>query len=204
LFENVLLKKEGHETTSTTITPKPSISKRAVQIQIENNSPTPTVRFHRLPLTTTPIAPNPSMSSLSAHPDESSDFTLLKSVTFLEDIVNENHENINAKKNKFNITQSSQSSLLAVPPAPPPPSLLVMNNNDNRKDPNALSQTSYSTMNSVPQKKDHPTGVTGSAVIVRQRSPTKQSWNKQRTKSSTIMTIDSSAPQSPRKNRFVL
>jgi hypothetical protein len=77
-------------------------------------------------------------------------------------------------------------------PGPPPPSLLFMNNN--RKDPSVLSHTSLSAANSA-QQQSRPAMITGSAVIVRQRSPTKQSWNRQRAKSSTALSTNSSSQQ---------
>lgn len=78
-------------------------------------------------------------------------------------------------------------------------------NNENRKDSTSQSHTSFSTMNSTQlqqqQQRNHPAVVTGSAIIVRQRSPTKQSWNKQRPKSNMTVTTNASSIHSATKTR---
>ena len=169
-----------------------------MQIRVENkpviNSSLTSSRSHFPPSTTIPVILNlPIPSSSSAQQDELSESSLVRSVAFLGDMSSESHEN--------NI-QRSKSSLLPIPPPPPPSSLLLMNNN-NRKDPMVQSHTSFSTMNSVQQQQNHPAAVTGSAVVVRQRSPIKQSWNKQRTKSNMTVTTNSSLPHSASKTWFV-
>lgn len=75
-------------------------------------------------------------------------------------------------------------------------------NNNPRKDSANVSTTSFSTMNSV-QQKYQPSVVTGSALTVRQRSPTKHSWNRHRTKSNMTVITNPSSIQSARKTRFV-
>jgi hypothetical protein len=181
--------------------------KRAVQIRTENNPTTysPVLKSFP-PITVTPVIPNPPITTPSTQQDELSDSVLVKSVTFLEETSNETHEDINTDKEKSNETPRPKSSLLMVPPAPPPPSLLAMNHSNHRKDPTALSHTSLSTMNSVqPQQNNPPAIVTGSAVIVRQRSPTKPSWSRQRPKSgTTTITTNSYLPQPSTKPRFDL
>jgi hypothetical protein len=177
-----------------------------VQIRVENkpviNSSLPSTRSHFPPPTTIPVIQNLPIPSSSVQQDELSDSSLVRSVAFLGDMSSESHENINTKNNKSNNIQHSKSSLLLMPPPPPPSSLLVMNNN--RKDPTVQSHTSFSTMNSLQQQQqNHPAAVTGSAVVVRQRSSIKQSWNKQRTKSNMTVTTNSSLPQSASKTRFV-
>jgi len=176
-----------------------------VQSRVENkpviNSSLTSSRSHFPPPTTIPAILNPPIPSSSVQQDELSDSSLVRSVAFLGDMSSESHENINTKNNKSNNIQHSKSSLLLMPPPAPPSSLLVMNNN--RKDPTVQSHTSFSTMNSLQQQQNHPATVTGSAVVVRQRSPIKQSWNKQRTKSNMTITTNSSLPQSASKTRFV-
>jgi hypothetical protein len=188
---------KNHETKTIKSAP----IKRAVQIRTESNpttySPAP-INFP--PLTVTPVISNLPITLPSTQQDELSDSLLVKSVTFHEENPNETREDVNTNKDKSNEAPSPKSSVLTMPPAPPPPSLLVMN----RKDPNALSHTSFSTMNSIQQQENTPPAiVTGSAVVVRQRSPTKHLLNRQRIKSSGTTTTNSSLPQPPTKTRFV-
>jgi len=187
-----------------TITKSPSI-KRSVQIRVENkpviNSPLPSSRSHLAPPTTIPVIQNLPIPSSSVQQDDLSDSSLVRSVAFIGDVSSESHENMNTKNNKLNNTPRPKLSLLTIPPPAPPSSLIVMNNN--RKDPMVQSHISFTTMNSVQQQQNHPAIVTGSAIVVRQRSPTKQSWNKQRTKSNMTVTTNSSLPQSASKTRFV-
>jgi len=167
------------------------------------NSSVPSSNSNRSAPTTIPVIPKLTINSSSAQQDELCDSSLVKSLAFLGDISGESHENLNTKNNKSNNSQSPKSSLLTLTPGPPPPSLLEMNDhNNNRQDPTVLSHSSFSTITSM-QKQNQPAIVTGSAVIVRKRSPAKQSWTKQRTKSNMTVITNSSAPPSTTKTRFV-
>ncbi|CAF5033333.1 unnamed protein product, partial [Rotaria socialis] len=110
------------------------------------------------------------------------DSPLVKSVTFLGDIPSESHEILNKRKAKPKILQrpvSSKPSLSTVPLSP----TLVVTNGNNRKDPIVQSNISISTMNSSqPQKSSRSSVLTGSQVLVRQRTPSKLSFSRQRSK----------------------
>jgi hypothetical protein len=53
------------------------------------------------------------------------------------------------------------------------------------------------------QQQNYPGVVTGSALPVRQRSSTKQLWNKQRPKSNITVVTNPISPQLTTKTRFV-
>lgn len=182
--------------------------RRTRLIRTENqpltDSPAP---INNPPLTVTPVLPNQTIISPKKQQEELVDSVLVKSVTFPDDI---SSENLNTDSNKINNSPRSKSSLLTIPSTliPPLPSMLSLSS-ANRKDTSALSQTTFSTVNSVqPQsRKASPAVVTGSAVVVRPRSPGKLLRNRNRPKSTmtpTTMATTSSLAQSVRQLRFVL
>ena len=200
---------ESITATTTTTTKQPSI-KRSVQIRIDNNTiiNCPVISSHQNVSPPKPVhsVPNIPEKSSSVYQEDLRSLTLVESPTFLRNMSDEPHENTNKEQKKSNSIQrpvSSKSSVLSMIPGAPPPSLLLMNDT-RQKDSTILSTTSFSTMSSAQQKKQNRLAVvTGSAVIVRQRSIPKQSWSKKRTKSYTTLPKKSSIPQSTIKNRFV-
>ncbi|CAF3502993.1 unnamed protein product [Rotaria sp. Silwood1] len=194
----------NNETTTTT-TAKQSSTKRSVHIRTDNNTIiNPSIPSSNLSLSTPkaiPIVPYPGETFSSTQQEDLCESSLVKSVTFLGDIPNELHETMIKKRIKSKINQrpiSSKSSLLTIPPPPP----LLVTNTNSRKDPTVQSNASLSTMaSSQPQKSNRSAIVTGSSVIVRQRSPTKLSRARQRTNLDTTMTTFSSLSQSTTKPR---
>ncbi|CAF2517530.1 unnamed protein product [Rotaria sp. Silwood2] len=192
-------------TNNETITAKQSSTKRSVHIRTDNNAiinpPVSSSSPGLSPSKVIPILPNPTETSSSIQQEDLCDSSLIKSVTVIGDFSNEFHESINKRRSKSKLTQrpiSSKSSILTIPP---PPSLLVTNTNS-RKDPNVLSNTSISTMGSSQQHKSNRSAiVTGSAVIVRQRSSSKLSRSRQRTNFDSTTTTISSLSQSTTKPR---
>ncbi|CAF3480165.1 unnamed protein product [Rotaria socialis] len=170
--------------------------KRSVRIRTDNNviinlPPPPTDTSHSL-LKAIPMPLNSSDKSSSTQQDDLCDSPLVKSVTFLGDIPSESHEILNKRKAKPKILQrpvSSKPSLSTVPLSP----TLVVTNGNNRKDPIVQSNISISTMNSSqPQKSSRSSVLTGSQVLVRQRTPSKLSFSRQRSKlNSSRATISS-------------
>jgi len=154
--------------------------KRTVQVRIDNNpsiahptSPSPEGIFlsphHNL------ITPENSCSS-SQH-IELNESALLKNHAFIEDIPSDFYEHNFLRKSKSTVGQHPISTL---PPIPPSALSLI----NNKKDLMSLSHSSFSTVNSLQQQQQNqPQIVTGTAVIVRERSPTKSALLKHRTKS---------------------
>jgi hypothetical protein len=144
-------------------------TKRIVQVRIDHYptmapsmSPSPDM----IPM---PVNSDLSVSDNSALVNES---TIIKSI---DDSLNESFE--------YNSVRRSKSAfgphVVTLPPIPSS-NISLMNN---RKDPMNLSHSSFSTSNS-----NQPHIVTGSSVIVRQRSPTKSVLSKQRIKSTPHQT----------------
>lgn len=167
--------------------------------QSQLDSPAP---INNPPITVTPVIQNPA--SPKKQQEELCESSLVKSVTFLEDI---STDNPNTESTKINNSPRSKSTLLTSSQAPPPSLLTV--SSASRKDTSILSHTTFSTGNSVqPQvQKVAPAVVTGSAVIVRPRSPGKLLRNRYRPKSTattTTTTTLSSFAQLLKQPRFVL
>ncbi|CAF0757198.1 unnamed protein product [Rotaria sordida] len=205
LDSNEEQKEQQQQPTNNEITTaKSSSTKRSVQIRTSNNTiinhPVPSSNPSPCPPKVIPILPNPPQTSSSTQQEDLCDSSFIKSVTFLGDISNEAHESIHKKRSQSKITQRSKSSKSSLLTIPPQPSLVVTNAN-NRKDPTVLSNTSFSTVSSSQQKSNRSATVTSSAVIVRQRSPTKLSRTRQRTNLDTTMTTVSSLSQSTTKPR---
>lgn len=137
---------------------------------------------------------NPSVT----RQDEFNESSLVKSLTFLGDMSTDNVEHNNTKKSKSINGQRPISSLASLPPISP--STLAFINN--RKDPLNMSYSSFTTGNS-PQQQNQTHIVTGTAVNVCQRSPTKPAWHRQRIKSSMVVSTNSDSQQSNMKARLV-
>ena len=168
--------------------------------QSQLDSPAP---INNPPITVTPVIQHPA--SPKKQQEDLCESSLVKSVTFLEDI---STEKPNIESTKVNNSPRSKSSLLTSSQAPPPS--ILTTSSANRKDTSILSHTTFSTGNSVqPQvQKAPPAVVTGSAVIVRPRSSGKLLRNGNRPKSTattvTTTTTSSFAQLMKQQPRFVL
>ena len=140
-------------------------TKRTVEVRIDH------------PIIVPSISPRSDVNSLPVNSDISpsenapllNESTIVKSI---EDIPNEYFEFNQLRRSKSTLGYPTVSSVVTLPPLPP--------SMGNRKDFMNLSHSSFSTLNS-----NQPHIVTGSAVIVRERSPTKSALNKQRIKSTS-------------------
>ena len=136
--------------------------KRTVQVRMD---------YH--PIYVPSISPSSDMlvnSDVSENPPLVNESTIIKTI---DDTPNESFEYTPIRRSKSAFVQPGISSIVTLPPLPSSNFSLV----NNRKDLLNLSHTSFSTSNS-----NQPHIVTGSAVIVRARSPTKSALNKQRIK----------------------
>jgi hypothetical protein len=162
--------------------------KRTVQVRINNN---PNIIHSTSP--SPEGIPLPSISDLtitenhvsSSQQNEFNESSIMKSLGFVEDISTDFHEYNNLKKNK-----PISSSIVPLPPVQSTAVSLI----NTRKDLTNVSFSSFSTANSL-HPSNHSHIITGTAVMVRERSPTKSPFLKQRTKSSV--------QQSNLKTRFV-
>jgi hypothetical protein len=146
--------------------------KRTVEVRIDNNpSPLPE---------DIPISSN---SGLITPENEFHESSVIKTVPFIEDISTDHHEDNHIKKSKSAIGQHPMSSFTALPPVSSA-NFSLMNN---RKDTINLSHSSFSTVNSL-QQPNRSHIVTGTAVIARDRSPTKLALLKQRRQSCSQQT----------------
>ncbi|CAF0754419.1 unnamed protein product [Adineta steineri] len=135
---------------------------------------------------TIPTIPNlPEMSS-STEQAELYDPPLVRSVTFLDDNFNELNDNTNTQNQRPKSSSTTTSSIPII--LAPPPSFLAPKTNKQQNEPSVSSQQQQ-------QQQNQPTVVTGSAAIVRHRSPIRQSWNRQRPRSNTTLSNNSSARQ---------
>ncbi|CAF1089930.1 unnamed protein product [Adineta ricciae] len=136
---------------------------------------------------TIPTAPNLPESFSTIEQNELSDPPLVKSVTFLDDNLQESHETIDTSKERPMSSKSiaSSSSLSNIPvnvTAPPPPSLMVMNK----------------TQKDLPSPRiasSRPPIVTGSAMPVRQRFYTRLSETRQCPKSNVTLNSRQLSPK---------
>ncbi|CAM4797074.1 unnamed protein product [Rotaria magnacalcarata] len=189
-----------HDEQQQTSNDQTTTRKRSVRIRTDNNTiinlpPPPTDTSPSL-LKTIPMPPNSSDRSSSIQQDDLCDSPLVKSVTFLGDIPSESHEILNKRKAKPKILQHPMSSKPSLSTVPLSPTLVVTNGN-NRKDPIVQSNISISTMNSSQaQKSSRSSVLTGSQVLVRQRTPSKLSFSRQRSKLNSSRTTISSLSQS--------
>lgn len=119
----------------------------------------------------TPIPSNCDLNlSLSSRDSDYSDALLMNSIAFVDDISTDFHEQSHLKKSKSFPGQHSTTKL---------PPITLFNNG---KDVLNLSHSSFSIANSL-QSPNRPHVVTGTAVTVRERSPTKSALLKPRAKS---------------------
>jgi hypothetical protein len=148
------------------------ILKRTVQVRINNTPHSTSPSPEGIPL--------PSISDLtitenhasSSQQNEFNESSIMKSVGFADDISTDFHEHNYFKKSK------PISSIVPLPP---------VSLTNNRKDLMNTSLSSFSTVNSL-QTSNHSHIITGTAVMVRERSPTKSALLKHRTKSNAQQT----------------
>ncbi|CAF4228280.1 unnamed protein product, partial [Adineta steineri] len=153
--------------------------------QTHKDVPIPTLDPSLSSPVTIPTIPNlPEISSLTEQA-ELYDPPLVRSVTFLDDNFNELNDNTNTQNQRPKSSSTTTSSIPII--LAPPPSFLVPKNNQQQNEPSVSSEQQ--------QQQNQPTVVTGSAVIVRHRSPIRQSWNRQRPRSNTTLSNNSSARQ---------